>query len=401
MLKTMPDKGELAKRMIAFARDLVRIPSLSGEEEAVAHRVAREMRDLAFDEVLLDPMGNVLGRIGSGEGPILLFDAHMDTVGVGDPDAWRFPPFGGEIADGRLYGRGAADMKGPLAAMVYGAHLFAREYRGRGTLYVAAVVQEEPKEGLALKVLLREMGIRPDFVVLGEPSDLAVKRGHRGRLEIRVTTYGRACHASTPWAGENALYAAAKVIFGVELLAPTLADDPVLGRGSIAVTHIHSFAASRNAIPDRVELYIDRRLTLGETEVKALADIRNILQKEGIRGEVVVPEYDVVSYTGYRVRGRESYPAWLLAEDHPFLRRVVHAVEGALGQRPTVGTWRFSTDGVYTMGELGIPTVGFGPGREQVAHTADESVSLRDLERAMGAYARIAEEVLTHAEESP
>ncbi len=392
----MNNDAQLVHRMIAFAQDLIRIPSPSGGEQDVAHRLLQEMQELAFDDVWIDSVGNVIGRIGSGEGPILLFDAHMDTVGIGNPEAWHVPPFAGEIRQGRLYGRGAADMKGPLAAMVYGAHMFRQSYTGRGTLYLVAVVQEEPKEGLALKAFLERARVRPDFVLLGEPSDLTVKRGHRGRLEIRVTTYGRACHASVPWAGENALYAAAKVIFGVELLSSTLGKDPVLGPGSIAVTHVESFSASRNAIPDRAEIYIDRRLTLGETEVKAVAEIQSIIQKEGIRGDVVVPEYEMVTYTGQSVPGREHYPAWLLAEDHPFLRRVVHAVESSMGVRPEVGTWRFSTDGVYTMGELGIPTVGFGPGQEQVAHTADEFVPVADLERAMRAYARIAKEVLDH-----
>lgn len=382
--------------VIALTRDLVRLPSLSGQEEQVAKRLADEMERLGFDAVTIDPVGNVVGRIGSGRGPVLLFNGHMDTVGVGDPNAWQHDPFGGEVVEGRLYGRGAADMKGPLAAMVYGARLF-RERMGNalpGTVYVVGVVQEEPREGMAMKALVEEEGVRPDFVLLGEPSNFQVKRGHRGRVEIRVVTRGRACHASNPSAGENALYAAARIIFGIELLATQLPNDPVLGPGTIAVTHLESFAASRNAIPDRAELVIDRRLTLGETEVKALAEIQSIVQKEGVRAEVFVPEYEVESYTHYRIRGREYYPAWLLPEDHPFLRKVVRGVERALGMRPTVGTWAFSTDGVYTMGEAGIPTVGFGPGQEEQAHTADEYILTRDLVRAVEAYAAIAEEVL-------
>ncbi len=382
--------------VIGLARDLVRLPSPSGQEEQVAQRLAEEMERLGFDAVTIDPVGNVVGRVGSGRGPILLLNGHMDTVGVGDPNAWQHDPFGGEIVDGRLYGRGAADMKGPLAAMVYGAWLFRQRVGNAfpGTVYVVGVVQEEPREGMAMKALVEEEGIRPDFVLLGEPSNFQVKRGHRGRVEIRVVTRGRACHASNPSAGENALYAAARIIFGIELLATQLPNDPVLGPGTIAVTHLESFAASRNAIPDRAELVIDRRLTLGETEVKALAEIQSIVQKEGVRAEVFVPEYEVESYTRYRIRGREYYPAWLLPEDHPFLRRVVRGAERALGVRPTIGTWAFSTDGVYTMGEAGIPTVGFGPGEEEQAHTADEHILARDLVRAVEAYAAIAQEVL-------
>ena len=390
------DEYAYQEQVVMLTQELVRLVSLSGREEKVAQRLAQAMEDLRFDEVHIDAVGNVVGRVGSGRPPILMFNGHMDTVGVGDPNAWQHDPFGGEIVDGRLYGRGAVDMKGPLAAMVYGAWLFAQQARGRasGTLYVVGVVQEEPREGSAMKVLVEEEGLQPDFVLLGEPSNFQVKRGHRGRVEIRVVTRGRACHASNPAAGENALYAAARIIFGIELLAAHLPNDPVLGPGTVAVTHLESFAASRNAIPDRAELVIDRRLTLGETEVKAMAEIQSIVQKEGVRAEVFVPEYEVESYTHYRLRGREYYPAWLLPEDHPFLRQVVRGAERALGMRPLVSTWGFSTDGVYTMGEAGIPTVGFGPGREELAHTADEYITVRDLTRAVEAYAAIAYEVL-------
>lgn len=386
-------------QLIAFAQNLVRIPSPSGQEERVAQRLAEEMERLGFDAVWVDRVGNVVGRVGRGERPLLLYNGHMDTVGVGDPEAWRFDPFGGELIDGVLYGRGTTDMKGPLAAMVYGAALLKRWGRlgEQGTLYVVGVVQEEPTEGMAMRVLVEEEGLRPDFVLLGEPTNMRVARGHRGRIEVRVTTYGRACHASDPARGENALYAAARVIFGVELLAPILPDDPALGKGTIAVTHLESHAASRNAIPDRCELVIDRRLTLGETETKAVAEIQSVVQKEGIRARVYVPEYETTSYTGYQVRGREYYPAWLMPEDHPFLRQVVRAAEGVLGARPPVITWAFSTDGVYTMGEAGIPTLGFGPGQEECAHTADEFVATQDLVQAAHAYAAIAEEVLGRA----
>lgn len=385
------------ENVIRFAQELVRLPSLSGEEKAVAQRLAEEMERLGFDRVWIDSIGNVIGRIGTGEGPVLMYDGHMDTVGVGDPEAWNRDPFGGDVENGRLYGRGAVDMKGPIAAMVFGAALLRQRHADLpGTLYVVGVVQEEPKEGMAVRALMAENDIHPDMVLLGEPSNLEVKRGHRGRLEIRVVTRGRACHASNPAAGTNALYAAAKIIFGIELLAPTLPVDPVLGPGTIAVTDIRSFAASRNAIPDRAELYIDRRLTLGETELKALAEIQSVVQKEGLDVEIAVPEYEVSSYTGYTMRGREYYPTWLLAEDHPFLRHALRALERVFGVRPPVGTWAFSTDGVATMGELGIPTIGFGPGDEALAHTADEYIRVQDILKGVDAYATIAEEVLVH-----
>ncbi len=382
---------------IAFLRELVQTPSFSHQEKAVAERLAEEMERVGFAEVRIDRVGNVIGRVGVGRPErCLVFNGHMDHVGIGDPAAWTHDPFGAEIEDGILFGRGAVDMKGALAAMIYGAKLL-REAGSQlpGEVYVVGVVQEEPMEGLAMRWLVEEEGLRPDYVVLGEPTNLQVSRGQRGRLEIRVTTRGRACHASTPALGDNAIYSAARLIFGVELLAGQLSmNDQVLGSGSIAVTQIESAAGSRNVIPDRCTFVIDRRLTLGETEARALAEIQQIIQREGVDAEAIVPDFETTSYTGQRLRGREYYPAWLMPEDHPLVRAVQRGAERALGVRPRLCVWSFSTDGVYTMGEAGIPTVGFGPGEERFAHAADERIRLEDVIRAAHAYARIAEEVL-------
>jgi putative selenium metabolism hydrolase len=367
--------------LINFLRDLARIPSLSTQEEEVALRLAEEMRRVGFQDVYTDHMGSVVGRIGSGPGPILLYDGHMDVVDVGDPEAWQRDPFGAEIEDGVMFGRGTADMKGAIAAMVYGAKaLIEADSPLAGSLYVVGVVQEEPSEGLAMRVLVEEGGLQPDFVVLGEPTNLEVSRGQRGRMEMQVTLRGRSCHASTPEQGENALHAAARVIFGVELLAPSLLSDPVLGQGTIAVTNLETVACSRNAIPDCCHLIMDRRLTLGETEARALNEIQQIINREGVKAEVAVSEY--------------VYPAWVMEEDHPLVRAALRASERAIGRRPRLTTWAFSTDGVYTLGQAGIPTIGFGPGEERYAHTAEEQIRLADVFKAAKVYAQLAVEVL-------
>jgi len=212
---------------------------------------------------------------------------------------------------------------------------------------------------------------------------------------MRVVTHGRACHASRPSLGENAIYSAMRLVFGVELLASQLAiNDQALGSGSLAVTQIESSAGSRNMIPDRCEFVIDRRLTLGETEARALAEVQQVILREGVRADVWVPEFAITSYTGQVLRGREVYPAWLMPEEHPLVKAALRAVERALGARPRLGTWAFSTDGVYTMGEAGIPTVGFGPGDERLAHAANECIALDDVLRAAHVYARMAQEIL-------
>lgn len=381
--------------LIGFVQDLVRIPSPSTQEGAVAQRLAEEMRRVGFTEVRTDRIGNVIGRIGPGHGPKLLYNGHMDTVGVTDPGLWSHDPYGAEIEAGVLYGLGACDMKGALAAMVYGVKsLVSAGVELGGDLYVVGVVQEEPCEGLAMRVLVEEEGLRPDFVVLGEATNLQISRGQRGRIELKVTTQGRSCHASTPEHGENAIYTAARLVFGVELLAPRLANDAFLGWGSLSVTQIESTAASRNAIPDRCVFYIDRRLTLGETEAKALAEVQSIIAREGVKATVEVTEYRALSYAGYPSQSRAYYPAWVMPEDHPLVQAAARAVKQTLGYKPKVGKWDFSTDGTYTMGVAGIPTVGFGPGEERYLHTVDDQVRLDDVIKAAQVYAQLAVEVL-------
>lgn len=379
--------------LIAFLRDLVRIPSPSTGEKAIAERIVAEMRRLGFLEVRTDRIGNVVGRIGPGHGPVMMLNGHMDTVQIGDPDAWKHDPFGAEIENGLLYGLGACDMKGGLAAMIYGAHLL--QDAGiplRGDLVVACVVQEEPCEGTASRVLIEEEGIHPDWVVLGEPTDLNVSRGQRGRMEMRLVAYGRSAHAAHPELGENAIYTTARLVFGLELLAGQLSagSDETLGAGTLAVTHIASTASSRNAIPDRCELLIDRRLTLGENDVKALAEVRRVIAREGVRAEVEISEHEITSYTGYKCRTREYYPAWVMPEDHPLVASTVRAIKSCLRRRPRVECWSFSTEGVYTAGVAGIPTVGFGPGDPRLAHSADEHISLDDVCAAAEVYAQLA-----------
>ena len=381
--------------LVGFLRDLIQTPSPSTQEKPVGERIAAEMKRLDFRNVTIDRIGNVVGWMGPGKGPLLMFNGHMDTVRVSDPEAWSRKPFGAEIVDGVLYGLGACDMKGGLAAMIYGAKLLRDSGMDlMGDLVVACVVQEEPCEGLGSRVLIEEEGIRPDWVVLGEPTGLDVVRGQRGRIEMRLITHGRSAHSACPALGENAIYTAARLLFGLELLAEQLGNDAFLGPGSLAVTDISSSAGSRNAVPDRCELIIDRRLTLGENETKAIAEVQRVIAREGVRAEVEVTEYQATSYSGYPCHNREFYPAWVMAEDHPLVLSAVQAVRDELKHRPRVGHWEFSTEGVYTAGVAGIPTVGFGPGDPHHAHTADEHVRLDDVHAAAEVYARLASQLL-------
>jgi putative selenium metabolism hydrolase len=385
------DKTQLTE----FLRVLVRTPSLSTQEGEVASLIARALRDFGVPEVRVDRIGNVVARLGNGRGPVLLYDGHMDTVAVSDRSAWAHDPFAAEVINGVLYGLGAADMKGALAAFVFAAKMLADVgVELNGSLVFAFVVQEEPCEGLAVRVLIEEEGIKPDWVVLGEPSDLQIMLGQRGRIELRVTAHGQASHAARPDLGKNAIYGAARLIFGLELLADRLGNGSALGRGTLAVTQIESISPSRNAVPDRCSFCIDRRLTLGETEAKALAEVDAIIVREDVAATVEVTEYQATSYTGYECRAKSYFPAWVSGASDPLAQALARSAREALGSAPRTGYWPFSTDGVYTMGTAGIPTVGFGPGKPEHAHTAHDQVRIEDVVKAARVYAQLAVNLL-------
>jgi putative selenium metabolism hydrolase len=384
------------RAMTDFLKDLIRTPSFSHQEGDVAQRIAEELRAVGLTNVRIDRVGNVVGRLGSGSGtPSLLYNGHMDTVGVGDSTAWQRDPFGGEIVDGVIYGRGACDMKGAIAAMVYGTKMLIDALTTlSGVLYVVGVAQEEPCEGLAMRVLVEEEAVRPDFVVLGEATNLQISRGQRGRMEIKVTAKGRASHGSAPHRGINAIYKAAHLIQRLEEMTADLPIHPEMGQATLAVTFIENTGGSRNVIPDSCCFYIDRRLVLGETEKSVVASIKNLVKESGIDATVELTEHVSTSWTGYECRTPEYYPAWLIEEGHPLVQATSSAVEKTLGFAPELRQWAFSTDGVYTKGTAGIPTLGFGPGDEQYAHTINDQIRLEDTFKAASVYAQLAEEIL-------
>lgn len=380
--------------LLQFLSALVQTPSPSGKESGVAALVMDEMRRLGYDEVWIDAAGNVLGRIGSPSGPVLMLDSHMDTVDVADPQAWSVDPYGAVVIDGQLYGVGACDMKGGLAASVYGAALLGglRE-RLSGSILVACVGLEEPSEGTCTRACIEELGIRPDWVVIPEPSNLHVVRAQRGHLEMVLTVKGRSAHSSTPELGINAVYAAARVIFGLEILAGQLMTDPFLGPGVLAVTEITSHGASRNALPDRCELFLDRRLTVGETEAMSLLEVQRVIAREGVDAAVRVLEHDITTHTGKTLHARRTSLPWALEERHPLVQAMLQAAR-SVGLRPTMTCWPYATEGAYTAGVARIPTVGFGPGDPGLLHRSNEHVDVNQVYAAANAYAALAGKLL-------
>jgi putative selenium metabolism hydrolase len=375
--------------MVQFLRDMIAIPSESAGERAVVERVADEMRRLDFDEVRTDGLGNVLGRIG--DGPVTIaFDGHVDTVGVGDPSTWTRDPYRGELRDGTVFGRGAGDQEGGVAAAVYGARLMKELGLAEGCrIWVTGTVMEEDCDGLCWQYLLREGVLAPDVVVITEPTNLGVYRGHRGRMEIEVRTQGRSCHGSAPERGVNAVYRMAPIVADVERLNDALAAaaDPFLGKGTVTIAEIRSTSPSLCAVADSCTIHLDRRLTRGETEASAVAELLALPGVAAAGASVTVLDYARPSWTGLTYPTKKYYPTWLMDEDHPAIGAMAAAATAVLGGAPRIGKWGFSTNGIATCGMFGVPTVGFGPGDEQYAHSPDDQCPVDHLTVAAQVYA--------------
>ncbi len=365
---------------------LVRIQSLTSREREVQMELKRQMEEAGFDEVRIDGLGNVIGRIGNGK-RILAIDGHMDTVDLGRN--WSFDPLGGEIRDGYVHGRGSVDQKGgPAAFVTAGRMLKELGFDGDATIYFTGTVMEEDCDGLCWKYIIEEDKIRPEMVIITEPTNLNLYRGQRGRMEMQVHFHGISSHGSAPERGVNAIYMASRVALEIEKLNEKLADDDFLGRGSITVTEVKTESPSLCAVPDYARIHLDRRLTAGDTRDSAVAEIEEIIK--GMNAELKLVSYRKTAYTGLEYGMESYYPTWKTDETHESVQTGIRVYESLFGKKPVVDKWTFSTNGIMTCGTFGIPTIGFGPGNEVLAHAPDEKVPVSDLIAASAFYAAFA-----------
>ncbi len=375
---------------IELTQQLVRTPSEAGQEQRVAHFLLEAMPAYGYDAVGLDEFGSVTGiRIGDQPGPTLLLDAHIDTVGIAPGVPWQFDPFGGQISAGRIYGRGSSDMKGALAAMIVaGGRINPAEIAGR--LVVSASVMEEVLEGAALEHIMETY--QPDFVLIGEASDLKIVHGGRGRAEIRIEAVGKPAHSSSPAKGINAVEAILPVLTGIQNLE--LPDHPFIGEAIFALTDIISEPyPGHSVIPSRCRATYDRRLLPDETPEGVLEPLRQIRSLPGAAINVTIAEGEYHAWTGRTVNRNKWFPAWMLDKDHPLILDAVAALV-RVGIRPEFSAYRFCTNAAYSAGVAGVPTFGFGPSREEIAHIADEYIEIDALVKAAQAYQAIIETVL-------
>ena len=377
------------KNMTKFLRDLIAIPGESCREECVIKRIEKEMNDLGFDEVTIDGMGNILGYMGSGK-TLIAYDAHIDTVGLGELSNWKFDPYRGYENETEIGGRGASDQLGGIVSSVYGAKimkdlgLLSDKYR----VLVTGTVQEEDCDGLCWQYIFNVDGIRPEFVVITEPTDGNIYRGQRGRMEIRVEVKGLSCHGSAPERGDNAIYKMADIIKEVQALNDRLHFDPFLGKGTLAVSEIFYNSPSRCAVADMAAISIDRRLTNGETWEMAQEEIRALPTVKKFNAAVSMYKYERPSWTELTYPTECYFPTWVIPEDHPATKAMVGSYMGMYGE-PVVDKWTFSTNGVSVMGRFGIPCIGFGPGKEAQAHAPNEITWKADLVKCAAVYAAL------------
>jgi putative selenium metabolism hydrolase len=377
---------ELQKDLVEFAQNLVRIKSLSGQEGAAIKFIEKKMIALGYDEVTIDSMGNILGRIGNGERAIM-FDSHADTVEVKDEEKWIVPPFNGDIIDGRLHGRGSVDMKSGTAASIYAGAIAKKQGFVSGkTVYVSCGVFEEDCDGENLKHLFKELNFKPNYVVICEPSDNKITLGHKGKAQISIKTHGISAHGSAPEKGMNAIYEMADIIGRVEKTNLELMKKDGI-RATLVMSRISSVSVSLNAVPSECEVYLDRRMIPGETEDAIKQEMEKIIKGKNATWEVGTLHRK--SWTGMEINYEPFHLAWNIDLNHELSRACIAAYHENFGIEPAdYAFWDFSTNAVTPV-SMGIPTIGFGPGEYKLAHMRNENCEVKQIIEACSFYTRL------------
>jgi putative selenium metabolism hydrolase len=378
--------NQIQSDLIEFAQDLVRTKSYSGDERAIIHLIEKKMKHLDYDDVIVDSMGNIVGRIGNGQ-DVLMFDSHVDTVAANDPSKWTHDPFGGVIEDGMLYGRGSVDMKSSVAASIYAVAMAKTLGLDSGkSIYVSGTVMEEDCDGENLKHLFKALDIKPDYVVICEPSANRIALGHKGKAQISIKTHGVSAHGSAPEKGVNAIYEMAEIIQRAEKLNLELMKKEG-ARGTLVISSISSISASLNAVPLECDVYLDRRMVPGETKDSIRQEIEHLIK--GKNATWAVGTLHRKSWTGMDITYEPFHLAWEIDLNHELSKACIDAYREIFGNDPgKYEFWDFSTNAVTPV-SMGIPTIGFGPGESKMAHMRNECCEVNQIVDACRFYAQL------------
>jgi putative selenium metabolism hydrolase len=373
------------EEMVDFLREFISIRSVTYEEGEAVRWFSTKLKKFGYDEVRIDPVGNCLGRVGSGK-TVLLYDAHIDTVAPGDLAEWGFDPLQARIEDGKIIGRGAGDDKACLTDFAFaGRALKELSLEGDFTFWLSASISEEDVEGSCVRAMMEENNdIKPDFIMVGEASEMRVIRGHKGRALLKIDVFGKTAHASAAWRGENSLIKAIPLMLNLDGWKE-FDEDPFLGAGSIEVTNVMTNTPSLNTIPGKTTVFVDRRIALGESKEKLLEEIQAWVDEVG--GKAMIDVEKVTTYTGYQIEQEDYFPSWVIPEDHPLIRNGVKTFSALFGKDPVVGAWDFCSNATQLCGRTGIPGIGFGPGDGSLAHSTQDSVPIDELVDAAKFYA--------------
>ncbi|WP_151200461.1 MULTISPECIES: YgeY family selenium metabolism-linked hydrolase [Enterobacteriaceae] len=379
--------------VITCCQRLIQKQSYSGEEKDVVDEIHDIMTELNYDEITIDRYGNIIGMMrGNLPGKHILFDGHIDTVPV-NAAQWQHSPYAADIIDGKIYGRGTSDMKGAVAAMLTAVSDFAYDSNRQfaGNLYVSCVVHEECFEGVASRLISQK--VKPDVVIIGEASELNLKIGQRGRAEIVLETFGKPAHSANPETGINAVYSMATLLNALQKMA--VEQHPQLGKGILEVTDVKSSPwPGASVVPDYCRATADRRLLTGETPASVLAPLQILLencaaQDPRFKAKVSFADGQETCWTGEQIQAVRFFPGWIMDETSPLVQTALTALR-ATGLTPQVTTYSFCTNGSHYAGEAKIPTLGFGPSRENLAHVIDEYIEVEQLLGAAQGYYALA-----------
>ncbi|PKL89895.1 MAG: YgeY family selenium metabolism-linked hydrolase [Ignavibacteriae bacterium HGW-Ignavibacteriae-2] len=366
--------------------ELIKTKSLSNQEENVVKLIKKMMLEAGFDEARIDGLGNVIGKIGNGP-KVIAIDGHVDTVDAGNISNWEFDPFGGEIKNGYVFGRGTVDQKSGVASFISAGKIMKEIGLPNDlSVYFTGSIIEEDCDGLCWKYIIEEEGIKPECVIITEPTDLNIYRGQRGRMEMEVVFKGISSHGSAPERGKNAIYMGSRVALKIEELNERLKVDNFLGKGTIAVTEFKSDSPSLCAVSDYARFHLDRRLTWGENEELALSQINELLKDYD--AQVRTLDYKITTFTGKEYGMKKYFPTWVIEESHPVIAKGIDCYKKLFNSEPLVDKWTFSTNGIAINGMHNIPIIGFGPGEEKMAHSPNEKVPVEHLVKAAAFYAQ-------------